>query len=187
MKWKYGGEQSMGRAKISWACRELQRRMAWRCPCRNHSSRLVQAARGLLWWRPLQSQLFNSFWEDTEKFGIHPGFGGAGCWRRQEGGVSYRVRQHLCIRSCHWHAVIGQLFITTTKRNQTTRTGRGTLVRMGKKDGRNLSVWRDRGTRDLSRLELALSWALKSSAPFSSKVPLIKKLCFRQKKMPSKT
>ncbi len=131
MKWKYGGEQSMGRAKISWACRELQRRMDWQCPCRNHSSRLVQAARGLLWWRPLQSQLFNSFWEDTEKFGIHPGFGGAGCWRRQEGGVSYRVRQHLCIRSCHWHAVIGQLFITTTKRNQTTRTGRGTLVRMG--------------------------------------------------------
>ncbi len=40
---------------------------------------LIQtAARGLLWWRPLQTQLFNRFGEDTEKFGIHPGFGGAG-------------------------------------------------------------------------------------------------------------
>ncbi len=31
----------------------------------------------------------------------------------------------------------------------------GTLVRLDKKDGRNLSVWRKRGTRDLSRRELA--------------------------------
>ncbi len=34
-----------------------------------------------------------------------------------------------------------------------------------KKDGRNLSVWRERDTRDLSRRELALNRALRSSAP----------------------
>ncbi len=44
---------------------------------------LVQtAARGLFWWRPLQSQLFNQFWEDTEKFGIHPAALGADEGRR---------------------------------------------------------------------------------------------------------
>ncbi len=62
-------------------------------------------------------------------------------------------------------AVIGQLFVTSPKRDQIARACRGTLVRLGKKDGRNLSVWQERGTRDLSRRELALSRALRSSAP----------------------
>ncbi len=123
---------------------------------------LIQtAARGLLWWRPLQSQLFNHFWEDMEKFGIHPGFGGAGCGQRQEGRFSYQARQLLCVRSCQWHAVIGQLFVTSTERDQIAHTGRGMLVRLRKKDGRNLSVWRERGTWDLSWREL--SRALRSS------------------------
>ncbi len=117
------------------------------------------AARRLLWWRPLQSQLFNRFWEDTEKFGIHPGFGGAGRGQMRVGGVSYRARQLLSVRSCQWHAVIGQLFVTSPERDQIAHACRGTLVRLGKKDGRNLSVWRGRGTRDLSREPL------RSSAP----------------------
>ncbi len=127
---------------------------------------LIQtAARGLLWWRPLQTQLFNRFWEDTEKFGIHPGFGGAGRGQTWGGGVSYRARQLLSIWSCQWHAVIGQLIVTSPERDQIAHACRGTLVRLGKKDGRNLSVWRERGTRDLSRRELALNRALRSSAP----------------------
>ncbi len=48
---------------------------------------------------------------------------------------------------------------------QIAHACRGTLVRLGKKDGRHLSVWRKRGTRDLSRRELALNRALRTSAP----------------------
>ncbi len=108
---------------------------------------LIQTAvRGLLWWRPLQTQLFNRFWEDTEKFGIHPGFGGAGRGQTWGGGVSYRARQLLSIWRCQWHAVIGQLIVTSPERDQIACACRGTLVRLGKKDGRNLSVWRERGT-----------------------------------------
>ncbi len=105
---------------------------------------LIQtAARGLLWWRPLQTQLFNRFWEDTEKSGIHPGFGGAGHGQTWGGGVSYRARQLLSIWSCQWHAVIGQLIVTSPERDQIARACRGMLVRLEKKDGRNLSVWRE--------------------------------------------
>ncbi len=127
---------------------------------------LIQtAARGLLWWRPLQTQLFNRFWEDTEKFGIHPGFGGAGRGQTWGGGVSHWARQLLSIWSYQWHAVIGQLIVTSPERDQIAHACRGTLVRLGKKDGRHLSVWRKRGTRDLSRRELALNRALRTSAP----------------------
>ncbi len=59
------------------------------------------------------SQLFHHFWEDPEKFGIHRSFGSAGCGRRQEGRVNYRARQLLCVRSCQWHALIDQLFVTS--------------------------------------------------------------------------
>ncbi len=127
---------------------------------------LIQmAARGLLWWRPLQTQLFNRFWEDTEKFGIHPGFGGAGRGQTWGGGVSHWARQLLSIWSYQWHAVIGQLIVTSPERDQIAHACRGTLVRLGKKDGRHLSVWRKRGTRDLSRRELALNRALRTSDP----------------------
>ncbi len=127
---------------------------------------LIQtAARGLLWWRPLQTQLFNRFWEDTEKFGIHPGFGGAGRGQTWGGGVNHWARQLLSIWSYQWHAVIGQLIVTSPERDQIAHTCRGTLVRLDKKDGRHLSVWRKRGTRDLSRHELALNRALRTSAP----------------------
>ncbi len=127
---------------------------------------LIQtAARGLLWWRPLQTQLFNRFWEDTEKFGIHPGFGGAGRGQTWGGGVSHWARQLLSIWSYQWHAVIGQLIVTSPERDQIAHACRGTLVRLVKKDGRHLSVWRKRGTRDLSRRELALNRALRTSAP----------------------
>ncbi len=75
---------------------------------------LIQTAvRGLLWWRPLQTQLFNRFWEDTEKFGIHPGFGGAGRRQTWGGGVSHWARQLLSIWSYRWHAVISQLIVTS--------------------------------------------------------------------------
>ncbi len=127
---------------------------------------LIQtAARGLLWWRPLQTQLFNRFWEDTEKFGIHPSFGGAGRGQTWGGGVSHWARQLLSIWSYQWHAVIGQLIVTSPERDQIAHACRGTLVRLGKKDGRHLFVWRKRGTRDLSRHELALNRALRTSAP----------------------
>ncbi len=115
---------------------------------------LIQtAARGLLWWRPLQSQLFNHFWEDMEKFGIHPGFGGAGCGQRQEGRVSYQARQLLCVRSCQWHAVPPN---ETRLRTLAGGCWSGWEKRMGE-----TIVWRERGTRDLSWREL--SRALRSS------------------------
>ncbi len=127
---------------------------------------LIQtAARGLLWWRPLQTQLFNRFGEDTEKFGIHPGFGGAGRGQTWGGGVSHWATQLLSIWSYQWHAVIGQLIVTSPKRDQIAHACGGTLVRLDKKDGRKLSVWWKRGTRDLSRRELAFNQALKTSAP----------------------
>ncbi len=125
----------------------------------------LTAARVLLWWRPLQTQLFNHFWEDTEKFGIHPGFGGAGRGQTWGGGVSHWARQLLSIWSYQWHAVIGQLIVTSPERDQIAHACRGTLVRLGKRDGRHLSVWRKQGTRDLSRHELALNRALRISAP----------------------
>ncbi len=123
-------------------------------PGRNHSSRrLREGSSGGDHSSPSSSTSF------------HPGFGGAGRGRRQGGGVSYRARQLLSVRSCKLHAVISQLFVTSPERDQIARASRRTLVRLGKKDGRNLSVWRERGTRILSRRELALSLALKSSAP----------------------
>ncbi len=63
------------------------------------------------------------------------------------------------------HSVIGQLIVTSPERDQIAHACRGSLVRLGKKDGRHLSVWRKRGTRDLSRRELALNRALRTSAP----------------------
>ncbi len=118
----------------------------------------------LLWWRPLQTQLFNRFGEDTEKFGILPGFGGAGRGQTWGGGVSHWARQLLSIWSYQWHAVIGQLIVTSPERDQIAHACRGTLVRLDKKDGRPLSVWRKRGTRDLSRRELTFNRALRTSA-----------------------
>ncbi len=89
-------------------------------------------------------------------------------WRRWQtwgGGVSHWAPQLLSIWSYQWHVVIGQLIVTSPKRDQIAHACGGTLVRLDKKDGRNLSVWRKRGTRDLSRHELTLNQALRTSAP----------------------
>ncbi len=53
-----------------------------------------------------------------------------------------------------------QLILTPLKRDQITRTGRWTLVRLGEEDGGSLSVWRERDTQDLSRRKLARIRAL---------------------------
>ncbi len=112
MKRKYGGEESEGlprpRELVVNFREERQGSLARGLTAHQQEPLVQTAARGLLWWRPLQSQYFNRFWEDMEKFGIHPGFGGTECGRRQGGGVSYQARQLLCVRNCQWLAVINQ-------------------------------------------------------------------------------
>ncbi len=128
MKRKYGGGQSKGSAKISWARRELQGRTARvvaegpdGAPAgTTHPDGCERAP--LVETTP--NPALNRFWEDTEKFGIHPGFGGAGRGQTWGGGVSYRARQLLSIWSCQWHAVIGQLIVTSPERDQIARLQR---------------------------------------------------------------
>ncbi len=168
MKRKYGGGQSKGSAKISWARRELQVRTAMvvaegpdGCPGRNHSSRrLREGSSGGDHSKPSSSTAF----ERTRKSSASiPALAALGADKPE--GAGSVTEPDSSSASEATSDMLSSASSSSPERDQIAHACRGTLVRLGKKDGRHLSVWRKRGTRDLSRRELALNQALRTSAP----------------------
>ncbi len=134
---------------------------------------LIQmAARGLLWWRPLQTQLFNRFERTRKSSASIPALAALGAGKRE--GAGSVIEPDSSSTSEAASDMLSSASSSSLPPNETRSLtlAEGCWSGWKKKDGRNLSVWRERDTRDLSRRELALNRALRSSAPavFSSQV-----------------